>query len=145
MFWSCKVTTPWLRDQRVTWHVGWEHVMVKNTLPSLILMVLLQVEIKCIQFVKWPHKITCLNGHIISCWEPLKVSHHLAMFGAHWFNARRDITYLNLLRDLTRIRDWRIIWRYQIELLIVRHHPTRFVGHRHCDSEDIFSICHVIS
>ena len=25
------------------------------------------------------------------------------------------------------------------------HHPVKFAGHRHCCSEDMFLVCHVIS
>ena len=50
-----------------------------------------------------------------------------------------------LPRDLKRISDKRFKLLYGLEPLRVCHHPTKFGGHRYCDSGDmIVLVCNVI-
>ena len=34
---------------------------------------------------------------------------------------------------------------YEWELLVVCHHPSKSFDHKHCDSGNVFLICHVTS
>ena len=45
------------------------------------------------------HKPTCSKGYATYVWKSLTVSHHLPMFGSHWFIGRGDITCL--IRHMT--------------------------------------------
>ena len=65
----------------------------------------------------------------------MKVSYHPAKTGAHNYSGSWDV--LSLSRDLTRPSDQRIMLLYELEPLILSHHPTKFGGRRHCGSEYI--------
>ena len=54
-------------------------------------------------------------------------------------------TIFNLSYDLTRPRNYRTIYFYNWELLIVYRHPNKFGSPEHCGSGDILTlVCHVI-
>ena len=74
--------------------------------------------------------------------KPLIVSHHLAIFGDHWFSANRDVTYL-ICYSTSKIHMTEGSY-YGPELLILYHHPAMFIGHSGFSIEDMFLIHHVI-
>ena len=46
----------------------------------------------------------------------------------------------SLSRDLARPCDQSVLHLYGWEPLTISHHPAKFGGHRHCGSEDMFSM-----
>ena len=62
-----------------------------------------------------------------------------------WVFCRWRYNLFNLSRDLTWLPHWGLKRVYWWEHLVVCHHPDKSCDHKHCDSGDMFLVCHVAS
>ena len=67
------------------------------------------------------------------------------LVGCPWVSCKWRYTLFNLPYDLTKPRHWKIMQLYEWELLIVCHHPAKFIGQRYSGSGDMFLVCWSIS
>ena len=73
----------------------------------------------------------------------LIVCNHPARFGGHCYCGSGDD--FSLSRDLSRLRDQKVMWLYRQEPIEVGYHPATFGGHKHSDNGDIVILVgHVI-
>ena len=109
-----------------------------NTMPSLVVISLVKVEILIFQIVTWSKGHSALR---------FGTSHDKSsQFRCSWVFCKCRYNVFSLSRDLTRPLHLGVMQIFGWELLAACHHLDKFGHHRHCDGGGImFLICHMTS
>ena len=127
------VTNMMSRDFK-DWSLAWK----ATTLPSFVLIGLLQMQIRCINLSRDITNNTWVKDNMTE-WEFIAVYHHPGKFGDHRHCALRDSVIL-----ICQMTSQKHAFKVSCHVM-VSHYPVKFGGHRHCGRRDMFLICHMIS
>ena len=97
------------------------------------------------QFVTWPYVTTWLEGYM-TLW--VSFPHYKSPSCQVWWSqalCKKKNFAFSLSRDLTWVRDQRVMWHYGWVSFIINDYPAKFGDHRPFARGDIkVSICQVI-
>ena len=101
-----------------------------NSLPSLLAISLMKMEIEIFQTVTWPHVDHLIKG---SCLIASNTKSPPCLLWCRYIFCRwRYVFYLS--REPTRPLRWDVMRIYGWELLPACHQPEKFSDYRHSDS-----------
>ena len=137
---NCHVTSHEHMIKRLCIYMDASFQRYVTTIASLVAIDIVVVDI-CFWFMTWFNVTTRLR--VMSLYE------FMALF--MWTHVRSTpynvwcplvkckwrYNIINLLRELTRPRHWRIMWCYGWELLIACLQRVKFAGYRHCGNAEI--------
>ena len=118
------------------------------SLPILVSVVIMMLEIWHICFVPWHCIKTWSKGFLILWKEALRLRNHCGRICRHLHCGTADIIFqiyhmtsldhvLKVLSNFVRPRDLSVSWLYWNKLIVACLHSAKFGSHRHCGSEYI--------
>ena len=98
-----------------------------SSLPSLLAINLVKVEIWIVQWVTWPHVVHLTTELYLGA--SYTESNHWPVWCPYIFCCWRYVFYFS--RDLTRLLNWSFMHICWWELLALCHHTEKFGDHSH--------------
>ena len=103
-----------------------------SSLPNLLAINFMKMEIQIVQTVTWPHVGHLIKGSCLGASNTMSAPCQLWCRYIFWW--WRHVFCLS--RDPTSPFCWDVIRIYGWELLVTCHHTEKFGGHKHSDSSE---------